>query len=154
MRWTVGSTHTLSDLIPAEPAAVRAFYVDLANITLVHPLVVSVRPTRHRETPGGGQLRAYRVRDRIPLGRLVLRASYAAELYIPARGEVLTAARQFPGVRLFGRVSFDGTAEGTTLTEHLHITAPAVLAALTVRQALAAHVSMLAGIRRHFQALR
>jgi hypothetical protein len=154
MGWTGGGDHRLSELIPAEPAAVRDFYVDLANISVVHPLVVSVRPVRHRDTAGGGHLRAYRVRDRIALGRLILRASYTAELYVPEHGDVLTEARQFPGVRLFGRVSFDGGPAGTTLTERLQISAPTPLAAFTVRQAVAAHTSMLAGIRQHFETSR
>lgn len=154
MAWTDGTDHTLSELIPAEPAVVRAFYVDLVNIKVVHPLVVSVRPVRRRDTPGGGYLQVYRVQDRIPLGRTVLRATYTAELYAPATGDVLTEARQFPGVRLFGRVSFEGGADGTTLTERLHITAPAPLAGYTVRQAVAAHTSMLSGIRRHFEPSR
>ncbi len=154
MGWTDGGDHTLSELIPADPAAVRDFYVDLANIKVVHPLVVSVRPIRRRGTPGGGRLQAYRVRDRIPLGRMVVRASYTAELYVPERGDVLTEARQFPGVRLFGRVSFEGGPAGTTLTERLQISAPTPLAAFTVRQAVAAHTSMLAGIRQHFETSR
>lgn len=154
MGWHASSEHTLSELIPAEPATVRDFYVDLVNIRLVHPLVVSVRPLRRRDTPGGGYLRAYRILDRIPLGPMVLRACYTAELYVPERGEVLTEARQFPGVRLFGRVTFDGGAEGTTLTERLRISAPSPLATFTVGQAVAAHQSMLAGIRSHFAAHR
>lgn len=154
MRWTADGEHALSELIPADPAAVRAFYVELSNIRVVHPLVESVRPTGRRDTPGGGYLQSYRVRDRIPLGHMVLAVRYHADLYVPAAGEVLTEARQFPGVRLFGRVSFDGGEEGTTLTERLHITAPRPLAQFTARQAVAAHTTMLAGIRRHFEQAR
>ena len=154
MGWTDGGDHTLSELIPAEPEAVRDFYVDLDNIMVVHPLVVSVRPVRRRDIAGGGHLQAYRVRDRITLGRIILRTSYTAELYVPELGDVLTEARQFPGVRLFGRVSFEGGAAGTTLTECLQISAPTPLAAFTVRQAVAAHTSMLAGIRQHFETSR
>ncbi len=150
MSWTAASRHTLSEVIPGEPAAVRVFYADLANIRLVHPLVVSVHAVAHRGVPGGGDLRTYRVRDRIPFAGTVLRATYTAEVYVPADGEVLTEARQFPGVRLFGRVSFERLDDGTLLTERLHITAPVPLAQFTVRQALGAHEAMLAGIRRHF----
>lgn len=70
---------------------------------------------------------------------------------MPTRGDVITQARQFPGVRLNGAVSFEPTQAGTRLTEKLKISAPRLLAAVTQREAVAAHVEMLAGIRRHFQ---
>lgn len=41
--WVVGSEHTLSQQVPAPPAVVRDFYVDLDNLRLVHPLIVAVR---------------------------------------------------------------------------------------------------------------
>lgn len=34
--WVVGSEHTLSQQVPAPPVAVRDFYVDLNNLSLVH----------------------------------------------------------------------------------------------------------------------
>jgi hypothetical protein len=48
-------------------------------------------------------------------------------------------------------VSFDAESDGTRVTERLVIRAPRPLAATTVRQAVAAHAEMLAGIRRHFE---
>jgi hypothetical protein len=112
--------------------------------------VVSVRRTR-RQGVADGYLQNYRVRDRIPLGPLRLRTGYTATLRVPGIGDIRTEARQFPGVRIDGTVSFEAADDGTRLTERLRITAPAPLVAFTVRQAVAAHIVMLAGIRRHFE---
>jgi hypothetical protein len=55
-------------------------------------------------------------------------------------------------VRLDSVVSFDGDPVGTRLTERIRISAPRPLVAVTVRQAVAAHIATLAGMRRHFEA--
>jgi hypothetical protein len=148
--WIVGSEHSLVETVPAPPTVVRDFYVDLDNIKAVHPLVIAVDTISSEET-AEGHTQTYRVRDRIPLGPLRLGIAYTATVHVPVDGDVRTEARQFPSVRLNGVVSFDGTDEGTCVTERLAIEAPRPLAAVTVRQALDAHVEMLAGIRRHFQ---
>lgn len=140
---------TLSEHIPAPPEQVRDFYVDLDNIKTLHPLVVDVRRTGRTEGPDGYR-QSYRVTDRIRLGSIAFRANYAATLQVPLIGDVLTEARQFPGVRLGGRVSFAPVDGGTLLTEQFDITAPWPLAGFTVRQAVVAHAEMLAGIRRYF----
>lgn len=141
---------SVSAQIPAAPAAVRAFYVDLDNIATLHPLVVAVERIA-RTVDGDGYLARYRVRDRIPMGPLVLPISYVATLRVPVDGDVRTEARQFPRVLLRATVSFDAVTDGTRLTEELSISAPAPLLGVTVRQAVAAHTEMLAGIRRHFE---
>ena len=41
--WIARADRTLSEEIPAPPDQVRDFYVDLDNIKVVHPLVVSVQ---------------------------------------------------------------------------------------------------------------
>ncbi len=150
--WMIHAVHTLSEEIPASPEAVRDFYVDLDNIKIVHPLVVSVKTIARHDTADGYQ-QTYRVRDRIPLGRLALRVSYWARVEVSGRRDVLTEARQFPGVKLRGRVTFEPTDSGTRLTERLQITAPRLLAAVTQREAVNAHTAMLSGIRSHFQSL-
>lgn len=150
MSWFV--THaerTLSEDVPAAPEDVRDFYVDLNNIKVIHPLVVSVRTVSRSETVDG-YAQTYRVTDRIPLGVVSLRVGYWARLQVPEHGDVLTEARQFPRVRLNGRVSFEPSAAGTRLTERLRIAAPRPLAAITIREAVNAHIAMLAGIRDHF----
>lgn len=147
--WISHSEHALSEQIPAAPGEVRDFYVDLDNIKLVHPLVVSVQRVSRNETVDGYQ-QTYRVRDRIPLGGVDLRVSYWARIEVRACGEVLTEAHQFPRVRLLGTVTFEHVESGTLLTERLQISAPRLLAPMTRREAVNAHAAMLSGIRSHF----
>lgn len=150
MSWWIGSAEpTLAEDIPAPPNRVREFYIDLDNIRLVHPLVVSVRTIAHAAT-ADGYVQTYRVTDRIPLGRFMLRITYTARLHVPVHGDVVTQARQFPMVRLHGVVSFDEIDGGTRIVERMRIQAPLVLAAVTVREAVRAHTAMLANIRDHF----
>jgi hypothetical protein len=148
--WVAHADRTLSEDIPAPPDRVRDFYVDLDNIKVVHPLVVSVQ-TISRSDSAAGYRQTYRVRDRIPLGPLSLRITYWASVEVPVDGDVITEARQFPRVRLNGIVAFEPIASGTRLIERLRIAAPRLLASMTQREAVDAHVAMLAGIRSHFE---
>jgi ligand-binding SRPBCC domain-containing protein len=141
---------TVSEEIPAPPDAVRDFYVNLDNIKTVHPLVVAVRTTDRHET-ADGYVQTYRVQDRIPMGPLRLRISYVARLHVPHAGDVQAESRQFPRVRLQTTVSFEPIAAGTRVTEHMRIEAPRGLAGLTTREAVNAHIAMLAGIRQGFE---
>ena len=148
--WIAHAERTISEEIPAPPDAVRDFYVDLDNIKDLHPLVVSVKVLSDDNTPDGYQ-KTYRVRDRIPVGPLSMGITYWARVQVPTQGDVLTEARQFPKVRLNGTVSFEPIETGTRLTERIDIAAPRPLAAMTQRQAVEAHVAMLAGIRGYFE---
>jgi hypothetical protein len=148
--WTAHAERTLTEEVPAPPDEVREFYVDLDNIKLVHPLIVSVEALSRTETPDG-YLQSYRVRDRIPLGPFTIRTNYQARLHVPADGDVLTEADQSPGVRLRGTVRFEPIDGGTRVAERIRITAPRLLAPVTVREAVKAHIAMLAGIRSHFE---
>ncbi|MFI5508109.1 SRPBCC family protein [Mycobacterium sp. NPDC051804] len=143
------AVRVLAEDVPASPDEVRAFYVDLDNIKTVHPLVVSVQRTGRTELVDG-YCQSYRVRDRIPLGPLTLPTSYTANLRVASAGPVITQARQFPHVRLYGVVSFEPIRDGTRLVERLTIDAPRLLHATTLREAVKAHTKMLAGIRSHF----
>jgi hypothetical protein len=151
--WITHAAETLTEEIPAAADTVRDFYVDLDNIKVVHPLVVSVQTISRIETEDGYQ-HTYRVRDRIPLGVFAIRVSYWARVEVPVHGDVITEARQFPRVRLNGIVTFEPIDAGTRLTERLRIAAPRLLAAMTRREAVNAHIAMLSGIRSHFQSLR
>ena len=146
---TARDHQTVAGDIPAPPRQVLEHYVDLTNIALVHPLVVSVRSISRDQTPDG-YTQTWRVKDRIPLGPFTLPTTYTARLQVPEDGPVTAEARQFPAVQLNSVVSFDAVPDGTRLTESIEIVAPRPLLALTVRQAVAAHKEMLAGIRRHF----
>jgi len=148
--WTAHAERTLSEEVPAPPSEVRDFYVDLDNIKLVHPLIVSVRAVSRTETPDGYR-QSYRVVDRIPLGPFTIQITYRARLDVPATGDVTTEADQSPGVRLRATVSFEPTGGGTRVTERIRITAPRPLAPVTTREAVKAHIAMLSGIRRHFE---
>lgn len=148
--WVAHAERTLSEKVPAPPGDVRDFYVDLDNIKLVHPLIVSVQATSRTETPDG-YLQSYRVVDRIQLGPFTIRITYRARLHVDADGEVMTEADQSPGVHLRGTVSFAPIDGGTRITERIRIAAPRPLAPMTTREAVKAHIEMLAGIRRHFE---
>jgi hypothetical protein len=148
--WTVHAERTMTEDVPAPPDEVRDFYVDLDNIKLVHPLIVSVETLGRTENPDGYR-QSYRVVDRIPLGPFTIRTAYRALLHVPATGDVLTEADQAPGVRLRGTVRFEPAAGSTRVTERIRITAPRLLAPVTIREAVKAHIEMLAGIRRHFE---
>jgi len=151
MNWWISKTErTLTEDVPAPPNEVRDYYVDLNNIKLVHPLIVSVEETSRSETPDGYR-QSYRVVDRIPLGLFTIRISYQARLTVPMVGDVLTEADQSPGVRLRGTVSFEPIEGGTRVTERIRFAVPWPLAAVTVREGVKAHIKMLAGIREHFQ---
>jgi len=141
---------TLSENVPGSPDEVRDHYVDLNNIKDVHPLVVSVRSVARTET-SDGYTETYSVQDRIPLGFVTLPTTYTARLDVPKTGPVTAEARQFPAVRLQSTVTFEPIPAGTRLTERIQISAPRPLLGITVRQAVAAHREMLAGIRRHFE---
>jgi len=148
--WIARAERTLTEDVPAAPQQVRDFYVDLDNIKIVHPLIVSVESLSRDDTPEG-YLHSYRVVDRIPLGPFTMQINYRARLHVRRDGDVLTEADQSPGVRLRGTVSFEPIDAGTRVTERIHIAAPRLLAAVTTREAVKAHAEMLAGIRRHFE---
>ena len=148
--WVAHAERTLSEDVPAPPEQVRDFYVDLDNIKLVHPLIISVETVSRTQIPGGYR-QSYRVIDRIPLGPLTIKIAYRARVLVPRDGDVLTEADQSPGVRLRGTVSFEPIDAGTRVTERIRIAAPRPLAAMTTREAVEAHIEMLAGIRRHFE---
>lgn len=140
---------TIAETIPAPPADVRAYYVDLHNLAALHPLVVSITTVSDETTPEGRRT-TYRVKDHVPVGFLTLPTVYTATMQVPPDGPVNSVALQSPGVRLDSTVSFEAVADGTRLTEQIRISAPWPLRGLTVRRAVAAHIEMLAGIRRHF----
>jgi hypothetical protein len=149
--WIAHAERTLTEDVPAPPDEVRDFYVDLDNIKLVHPLIVSVETLSRSETPDGGYLQSYRVVDRIPLGPLTIGITYQTRLHVPSDGDVMTEADQSPGVHLRGTVSFEPIDGGTRVTERIRIAAPRPLAAFTSREAVKAHIAMLSGIKRHFE---
>jgi len=149
--WIARVERTMTEVVPARPDVVRDFYVDLDNLRVVHPLIVSVEETSRSEDADGYHQR-YRVVDQMRLGPFRFRITYRAGWRVPVAGDVHTEARQSPGVRLDGTVSFDAIEGGTRITEHIRIEAPRPLTAYTAREAVKAHVAMLSAIRAHFAA--
>ncbi|OBG82264.1 polyketide cyclase / dehydrase and lipid transport [Mycobacterium sp. E802] len=147
--WIGQARRSVSAQVPAPPARVRAFYVDLDNIAQVHPLVQWVRRGARLDLADGYR-QDYRVRDRIPLGPFTIPITYRARLVVPTSGVVTAQARQFPRVTLDSRVDFAATETGTRITEELTMAAPRPLLPVTVAQAVAAHSTMLAAIGTHF----
>lgn len=134
-------------MVPAPPEVVRAFYVDLDNLTLLHPFLVSVRMVSRN---ANGK-RIYRVRENIPIGPVKLPIRFVAELDVPDTGDVVAVSRQFPRVVLRTVTSFDAEGAGTHVVERIRFAAPRPLAGKVVREGCRAHAEMLAAMRRHFQ---
>ena len=151
--WTPEAERTVTEDVPASPEAVRDFYVDLDSLTLVHPLIVSVEELSRDDLADGGYRQRYRVVDRVRMGPFRFQIAYRAQWDVPVQGDVLTEAVQSPGVRLRGTVSFEPIDGGTRLTERIRISAPRPLAGYTNREAVKAHVAMLASIRAHFESV-
>jgi hypothetical protein len=143
--WLRSHDWTLTELVPTHPATVRNFYTDVANLKLVHPLILTVREV------GPGH---WRVQERNPLGPLNFRVWYSARVHVAANGDVVGESRLFLGVRLHNVVSFESVGDGTQVVERLQIVAPRPLADHTRREAVKAHEEMLTAIRRHFEQQR
>ena len=116
----VAHVETLTEEIPGPPEDVRDFYVDLDNLKLIHPLVVSVQTTRRSEERDG-YMQTYRVRDRIRFGPLTIPVGYVARIHVPIAGDVTSDARQFPFVHLKSVVRFDSVAAGTRVVERMRM---------------------------------
>lgn len=131
--------------MPADTATVRNFYTDVANLKLVHPLILTVRKVGPEH---------WRVQERNPLGPLSFRVWYSTHVHVEANGDVVGESRLFLGVRLHDIVSFESVDGGTQVIERLRIVAPRPLAAYTHREAVKAHEEkMLGAMRRHFEQL-
>ena len=149
--WTAHAEHTVTEDVPAPPDVVRDFFVDLDSLKVVHPLIVSVTELSRVDRADGYRQR-YEVVDRLQWGRLGFRITYRVQWDVPVHGDVESEAVQSPGVRIRDTVSFAPVEGGTRVTERLRIQAPRPLARYTAREAVTAHVAMLAAIRAHFAA--
>lgn len=141
-RWRATSEWTLTEFVPTDPATMRAFYTDLTNLKGIHPLILEVREV----APG-----RWRVRERNNLGALGFRTWYSVNLHVGADGDVVGESQAHFGVRLHDVVSFESVDGGTTVVERLRLVAPRPLIGYAHREAVKAHESMLAAMRRHFE---
>jgi hypothetical protein len=67
------SERTLTESVPTDPATVRDFQMDVANLKLVHPLIVKVRKVGPQR---------WRVQERMAFGGLPFRVWYSADVYV------------------------------------------------------------------------
>jgi hypothetical protein len=149
----VSVQRVVSQQIPAEPAEVRAFYVDLSNLKALHPFLVSVEAGPRRSL-ADGYVQEFRIREDVPLGPVRLPIRFRARLTVPSSGPTISESFQFPRVRLRTVVSFEpagmGQEAATLLTEHIRFSAPWPLVGVTVRQGVAAHREMLVRLAAKF----
>jgi hypothetical protein len=134
--WIVRADRTVTEVVPAPPEVVRSFYVNLDNLKLLHPFLVSVRTMSHYDGAHGYR-QTYRVRENVPLGKLTLPIRFVAQLEVPFEGDVVALTRQFPQVRLRTATSFQsdsGDAGRTRVVERMNFAAPWPLAGITVRE--------------------
>jgi hypothetical protein len=139
--WLASSDWTLTELVPTDAATVRNFCTDVANLELVHPLILAVRKVG---------LDLWRVQERNPLGPFSFRVSYSMRVHVEANGDMVGEVRLL-GVRLHSVTSFESVDGGTQVVERVRIVAPRPLTGNMHRESLKAHEEMLAAIRRHFE---
>ncbi|MEV6429061.1 SRPBCC family protein [Nocardia sp. NPDC051463] len=141
---------TLTQVVPAPPAEVRAFYRDLSRLGEVHPLIVGVEQLPDTEEHGVRSSN-YRVTDRIPFGPWSYRITYRVRSRTAEHGDLLVDAYQFPRIHVQTRASFTEHTSGTTVVEQLRLTAPWPLLSTVRSLGVRAHVTMLDNLRKRFK---
>jgi len=136
--------------VPGVPAAVRAWYCDIANLQGFHPIIVDVRRVGRDLGADGTTVTDFVVRERVLVGPLPVRSSYRVRITAPVDGPIGTRALQFPGVRLDGTVTFTADDAGTAIREQVTIRAPRLLLGFVAREARRAHEQMLARMAVRF----
>lgn len=140
--WLASSDWTLTELVPTDAATVRNFCTDVANLKLVHPLILTARKVGPDH---------WRVQERNPLGPLSFRVWYSMHVHVEANGDMVGEAGPFLGARLHNVVSFESVDGGTQVVERLQIVAPRPLIGNMHSKSLKAHEEMLTAIRRYFE---
>ncbi|MCW2639382.1 MAG: polyketide cyclase / dehydrase and lipid transport [Dactylosporangium sp.] len=136
--------------VPGSPASVRAWCCDIANLGLVHPLIVGVRQLGQTVSHDGTTVTDYLVTDRMAVGGLRMRFTYRVRVSAPEQGPIGTEARQFPLIRLRSEISFVPAEGGTLVREQLAVRAPRPLLRFVTREAERAHSRMYAAMGRLF----
>jgi hypothetical protein len=142
----------LSEGVPAQPAEVRDYCVDLSRIPEINPRG-SIRAVRRQTSADDGH-DVYQVRDGISLGLLTVPLFYTARLQVPVAGALSAEIFPMPTVRLDAVVAFEPLETGTRVLEYLRISAPRPVLGLVVDRTVAIHAALLAGVRRHFAGQR
>jgi hypothetical protein len=141
--WRASSDWTLTELVPTDAATVRNFSADVANLKLIHPLILAARKVGPDH---------WRVEERNPLGPLSFRVWYSMHVHVEANGDMVSEARLL-GVRLHSVVSFESVERGTQVVERLRIVGPRPLIGNIHSKSFKAHEQMFAAVRRHFEQL-
>ncbi len=140
----------LVQTIHSARADVHALLSDLHRLRAAHPEIISIieRPAR----AGVARARRYRVRERVRVGRLRLRARYTAELDPVSDGEVHGHAWQFPRIRLQTVYLLSDAEPGATrVTQKCYVDAPPGLRRFVARRAQAAEEDVLQGVKRSLE---
>jgi hypothetical protein len=132
-----GFRYQVTTRCPAPVAA--AVLADITHQVQVHPLIESV----DQVAAPPGVLRGYRVTDRVRLGPIALRVVYQADLLSASDHEIVSVARQRPGIVVRNRTTLSDRADGgTDVTVEITVSAPWPLFGFTLGQARRAHAEV------------
>jgi hypothetical protein len=136
--------------IAAAPAQVAPFFASYDQHTVLHPLIVAIRPIAAR--PAAPDARWYAITDRMQIGPLRFRFTYIAALRDAGGGTFISDAFQFPRVHLHNITRCQPEGSGTRVDEHITIDAPRLLIGYVHQQAFLAHRELLARLKQHVEA--
>ncbi|HBX70064.1 MAG TPA: hypothetical protein DEH25_11985 [Chloroflexi bacterium] len=129
--------------IDADPVDVRNFLADLSHHDQIHPLIVQVEEL----TPPEVDFRRYQITDRVPVGPFTMKAVYEADIRISPAGDVISEARQSPGIRLQNVTQCIPSNGGTRLVEKVTVSAPRLLLGFVTQQAQESHEGMFSRLK-------
>lgn len=145
------ASFALTTLIAAPPERVKNLIATIPDLGKYHPMIIGVKEIA-ADTSATGQPRSrYRVTDRMRVGPFRTRFTYLATVIDASTTQLVTEAFQSPGVHL--SMIYDFLAEGdqTRVEERCQIDAPRLLRGTVLRQAKAAHTTMMAEIKRYLE---
>ncbi|HVU70706.1 MAG TPA: SRPBCC family protein [Ktedonobacteraceae bacterium] len=147
------TTFEQSIVIAAPREAVRDELAHLmTNVSELHPFVIWTRLVKTETAPDGSTIEYYQVRDRMKLGPFTIAFTYKVDMNVTPGGQLISNAYQSPGIHLFNQTSFAETANGTLVSEHIDITAPALLLKTTYEGAAVSHKEMFARLKEKIEA--
>ena len=109
----------------------REFLANLSIHDQIHTLIVRVEEI----TPPGVAFRRYRITDRVPVGIFILKVVYEADIYISTDGNIISEARQSPGIVSNYITQCLPSNGGTRVVETVTIISPRGLLNFVTRQA-------------------
>lgn len=147
------TTFEQSIVIAAPHEAVRDELAHLmTNVSELHPFVIWTRLVKTEIAPDGSTIEYYQVRDRMKLGPFTIAFTYKVDMNVTPGGQLISNAYQSPGIHLSNQTSFAETDNGTLVSEHIDITAPAWLLKTTYEGAAVSHKEMFARLKEKIEA--